>query len=108
MKLNFLSAAFLFGVATYAPEHQTITGHIYDSANNNEPLPYATVMLQNTDWGAEADVNDYFAIGRNHGSYLIEASYNGHQPYGMPYETGTPQEISICLIPDGGNLDELV
>ena len=35
MKLNFLAAAFLFGVATYAQEHQTIKGYVYDSANNN-------------------------------------------------------------------------
>lgn len=108
MKLNFLAAAFLFGVATYAQEHQTIKGHIYDSANNNEPLPYATVMLQNTDWGAEADENGYFEIECNQGSYLIEASYTGYQTYVMPYETETPQEITINLIPDEGNLDELV
>lgn len=108
MKLNFLAAAFLFGVATYAQEHQTIKGYVYDSANNNEPLPYATVMLQNTDLGAEADENGYFEIECNQGSYLIEASYTGYQTFVMPYNTTNPQDISINLVSENANLDELI
>ena len=57
MKLNFLAATLLFGVASYAQEAQTIKGYIYDSANNNEPLAYATVMLQNTELGTNTDEN---------------------------------------------------
>ena len=62
MKFNFLAAALLFGVVSYAQEAKTIKGYVYDSANNNQPLAYATVMLQNTDFGAEANDEGYFEI----------------------------------------------
>lgn len=108
MKLNFLAAALLFGVVTYAQDTKTIKGHIYDTANNNEPLAYATIMLQNTDFGAETDENGYFEIECEQGSYLIEASYTGYQTFVMPYETDSSNEVNINLMPEDANLDELV
>lgn len=108
MKLNYLAAAFLIGVGAYAQDNNTIKGYIYDSANNNEPLAYATVMLQNTSFGAEADENGYFEIECDAGSYLLEASYMGYQTYVMPYETGNPQNVSINLLPQDDNLEEIV
>ncbi|MBS7320589.1 MAG: carboxypeptidase-like regulatory domain-containing protein, partial [Myroides sp.] len=108
MKLNYLAAAFLIGVGAYAQDNNTVKGYIYDSANNNEPLAYATVMLQNTSFGAEADENGYFEIECDAGSYLLEASYMGYQTYVMPYETGNPQNVSINLLPQDDNLEEIV
>lgn len=108
MKLNFLAAALLFGVVTYAQDTKTIKGHIYDTANNNEPLAYATIMLQNTEFGTETDENGYFEIECSQGSYLLEASYTGYQTYIIPYETEGSQEVSINMKPEEGNLDELV
>ncbi|WCM40919.1 TonB-dependent receptor [Flavobacterium sp. CBA20B-1] len=108
MKLNFLAAALLFGVVTYAQDTKTIKGHIYDAANNNEPLAYATIMLKNTELGAEADENGYFEIECTEGSYLLEASYMGYQTYTISYETENPEELNINLIPEVGDLDELV
>ena len=108
MKLNFLAAALLFGVVTYAQDTKTIKGHIYDTANNNEPLAYATVMLQNTSIGAETDENGYFEIECEQGYYLLEASYTGYQTFVLPYETGSTDEVNINLTPEASNLDELV
>lgn len=108
MKLNFLAAALLFGVVTYAQDTKTIKGHIYDTANNNEPLAYATIMLQNTDIGAETDENGYFEIECEQGSYLLEASYTGYQTFVLPYDTGNTDEVNINMTPEDLNLDELV
>lgn len=108
MKLNFLAAALLFGVVTYAQDTKTIKGHIYDTANNNEPLAYATVMLQNTSIGAETDENGYFEIECEQGSYLLEASYTGYQTFVLPYDTGSTDEVNINMTPEEANLDELV
>ncbi len=108
MKLNFLAAALLFGVVTYAQDTKTIKGHIYDTANNNEPLAYATVMLQNTSIGAETDENGYFEIECEQGSYLLEASYTGYQTFVLPYDTGSTNEVNINMTPEEDNLDELV
>lgn len=108
MKLNFLAAALLFGVATYAQDAKTIKGYIYDTANNNEPLAFATIMLQNTDFGAEADENGYFEVECSQGSYVLEASYTGYQTLTIPYETTNSENLSINMLPDEGNLDELV
>ncbi len=108
MKLNFLAAALLFGVVTYAQDTKTIKGHIYDTANNNEPLAFATIMLQDTEFGAETDENGYFEVECSQGSYIIEASYTGYQTFVMPYETSNNEELSINMLPEEGNLDELV
>lgn len=108
MKLNFLAAALLLGVVTYAQDTKTIKGHIYDSANNNEPLAYATIMLQNTEFGAETDENGYFEIECSQGSYVLEASYTGYQTYVIPYKEETTEEVSINMAPEESNLDELV
>ena len=108
MKLNFLAAALLFGVVTYAQDTKTIKGHIYDTANNNQPLAYATIMLQNTDIGAETDENGYFEIECEQGSYLLEASYTGYQTFVLPYDTGSADEVNINMTPEDLNLDELV
>jgi len=108
MKLNFLAAALLLGVVTYAQESKTIKGHIYDTANNNQPLAYATIMLQNTSIGTETDENGYFEIDCEHGSYVVEASYIGYQTFVLPYETENTNELSINLKPEDENLDELV
>lgn len=108
MKLNFLAAALLFGVVTYAQDTKTIKGHIYDTANNNEPLAYATIMLQNTSIGAETDENGYFEIECEQGSYLLEASYTGYQTFVLPYDTGSTDEVNINMTPEEANLDELV
>ena len=108
MKLNYLAAALLFGAVTYAQESQNIKGHIYDATHSNEPLAYATVMLQNTEFGAETDENGYFEIECPDGSYMLEASYLGYQTFVMPYETAQPQDVSITLQSEDDNLDEVV
>ncbi|HUH26392.1 MAG TPA: carboxypeptidase-like regulatory domain-containing protein, partial [Flavobacterium sp.] len=108
MKLNYLAAILLFGAATYAQESTTIKGYVYD-ANNNTPLTYATVMLQNTEFRAETNELGYFEMECTKGSYLLEASYLGYQTYVMNYETTTPKELSINLInEESSNLDEVV
>lgn len=108
MKLNFLAATLLFGVASYAQEAQTIKGYIYDSANNNEPLAYATVMLQNTELGTNTDENGYFEMEATEGTYLLEASYTGYQTYVMSYSTTEPKQVAINLAIEESNLDEVV
>src|SRR5690554_6092114 len=105
MKLNFLAASLLFGFGTYAQESTTIKGYVYD-VQNNAPLGYATVLLQNTEFGAETDDNGYFEIECTEGSYTLEASYFGYQTFVTPYETNNPQQLTITLETEELNLDE--
>src|SRR5690554_7433166 len=105
MKLNFLAASLLFGFATYAQESTTIKGYVYD-VQNNAPLGYATVLLQNTEFGAETDDNGYFEIECTEGTYTLEASYFGYQTFVMPCETTQPQELFINLISEEADLEE--
>lgn len=107
MKLNFLAASLLFGCATFAQESTTIKGYVFD-AENNLPLSYATVSLQNTEIGAETDDNGYFEIECTSGSYTLEATYFGYQNFSIPYETAHPEEVNIQLLPEELDLDEIV
>ena len=107
MKLNFLTAFLLFGFASYAQESTTIKGFVYD-AQNNAPLTYATVLLQNTEFGAETDDNGYFEIECIEGTYTLEASYFGYQTFVMPCETSDSQQLTINLTAEESDLDEVV
>src|SRR5690554_4268972 len=107
MKLNFLTAFLLFGFASYAQESTTIKGFVYD-AQNNAPLTYATVLLQNTEFGAETDDNGYFEIECTEGAYTLEASYFGYQTFVMPCETSDSQQLTINLTAEESDLDEVV
>src|SRR5690606_6863786 len=100
MKLNYLVATLVFGAAAYSQNNQTIKGYVFDTANNNEPLAFATVLLQNTEWGAEADENGYFEIECASGNYTLEASYTGYQTFFLQITDETSKNLTINLAPE--------
>ena len=56
MKLRFLLLSFLFATSLFA-QNGTVTGTILDKEFNNEPLPFANIVIKGTKQGTSTDEN---------------------------------------------------
>lgn len=54
-----------------------VEGYIYDQTNK-EPLPYASIVALETEFGAVADSSGYFRLVLDPGLYNLEATYTGY------------------------------
>lgn len=79
-----------------------ISGKVFD-ASSNEPLSFATVVLQNTSFGALSDEKGDFVIkGVNPGLYNIMCSFVGYQnfvKYEVEVTTSRAVNVQIGLQP---------
>ncbi|MEP7322027.1 MAG: DUF5686 and carboxypeptidase regulatory-like domain-containing protein [Saprospiraceae bacterium] len=56
---------------------QSLSGHVYE--NNNDPLPYATIQILNSDQGAVSNQDGYFQINLKEGTYTLRFQYVGYR-----------------------------
>ena len=56
MKLRYLLLSLFFSVAMFA-QNGTVTGTILDKEFNNEPLPFANIIIKGTKQGSSTDEN---------------------------------------------------
>jgi hypothetical protein len=80
MKLDnsLLVACFLFFTLIAFSQKSTVRGYVFD-ADNGEPIIYATVRIENTDFAALTDGNGFYTISDlEAGNYFISTSYTGY------------------------------
>lgn len=86
---KFLTAFFLLLVAfTAFAQKGMINGLVTDKDLNNEPLPFANIVIKGTTIGTTTDMNGNFTLKVDPGNYTVEFSFLG-------YETQT-QNITIA------------
>ncbi|MEO5582037.1 MAG: DUF5686 family protein, partial [Saprospiraceae bacterium] len=56
---------------------QSISGHVYE--NNNDPLPYATIQILNSNQGTVSNQDGYFQINLKEGVYILRIQYVGYR-----------------------------
>ena len=61
MKLRYLLLSLFFSVAMFA-QNGTVTGTILDKEFNNEPLPFANIIIKGTKQGTSTDENGKYSI----------------------------------------------
>ena len=64
MKLRYLLLSLFFSVAMFA-QNGTVTGTILDKEFNNEPLPFANIVIKGTKQGTSTDENGKYSISLN-------------------------------------------
>ncbi len=85
MRENFKTVfclAFIF-ISGFAAVAQTgkVRGFIYDS-ENDQPIPFANLVLEGTSYGAVANEDGYFVISNiPAGEYTLQASFVGYETY---------------------------
>ena len=81
MKNFFALFLMLLTVGTFAQKAAvgTVKGFIYDKSSG-EPIPFATVQIDSTDFGGTTDDQGFFSIpGLAVGGYTLRATYLGYE-----------------------------
>jgi len=108
-----LSCAILFlflcsGFTVFA-QQTTITGTVLDETN--QPLPYASVLVQGTTIGTSTDINGKFVLtGVPVGEHTLKISFLGYQTKSVPVtgERGKTTDLTTKLDPVGIQGKEVV
>ncbi len=101
---------FLFFITTQLAIGQTgqINGRIFD-AKNNEPIPFANVVIQGTTTGAASDIDgNYKLSGLTAGLYNLEVSYIGYKSktvYEIQVTNSKPAVVDLALEEDSKTLE---
>ncbi len=56
----------------------TLKGTLTDKSNNNEPLPFANILIKNTKIGVTTDFDGNYSLSVPAGSYTVSYSYLGY------------------------------
>ena len=110
MKIKFLFFAILFSAISFA-QNATVSGKILDKEMNNEPLPYATVLIKETKQNTATDENGNYSFSMQPGSYTLVISYLGYVTKEIPFavSAGELKTINHTLASSGGEeLKEVV
>ncbi len=101
------SAPVTYGSGPYAyrtpdPSVREVKGKVYNE--NNEPLPFANVMLKGTTVGTTTDANGYYSLQLPSGKNYLKVNYVGYKEQDVPVFTST---IDIRLQSDNRALNEV-
>ncbi|PJJ09710.1 TonB-dependent receptor [Flavobacterium sp. 1] len=84
MKLKFLFFTLFICVIGFAQNTGTITGVLLDKDSNNQPLPFANVLIKGTKIGANTDIDGKYSISAAPGNYTIQFSFLGYESVEIP------------------------
>src|SRR6476620_9107804 len=79
MKFKFIVTFLLIAVLGLAQNKGTITGTLTDKDVNNEPLPFANVVIKGNTTGVTTDENGKYTLNLEAGSYVIQFSFLGYE-----------------------------
>ncbi|PWB20765.1 TonB-dependent receptor [Flavobacterium sp. HTF] len=81
MKFNLKFLLFTLFICTIsiAQTKGTISGTLTDKESNNQPLPFANVLLKGTNISANTDIDGKYSLSVNPGSYTIIFSFVGYE-----------------------------
>lgn len=115
MRKYFLfSILILFSTLSYSQAETTggIIGKLTDGEMNGEPLPFATVMIKNSNTGTNTDFDGLFSLDKlETGNYTVVFSFVGYESVEIPNVTvvaGKFTEINAELGASAAALDEII
>lgn len=109
MKLKFL-LGFLFLTTLTFSQNGTVSGVITDKEYNNEPLPFANVLIKGTTIGTSTDDNGKYSLSVKPGNYVLEIGYLGYETKEIPFtiKSGEKKVINYTLAASGVQLADVV
>ncbi|WP_445710415.1 outer membrane beta-barrel protein [Flavobacterium sp.] len=109
MRLHLL-LSFLF-ISLYSfSQTGTVSGVILDKEYNNEPLPFANVLIKGTTIGTSTDDLGKYSLSVKPGNYVLEIGYLGYETKEIPFtiKAGEKKVINHTLEASGVQLDDIV
>ncbi len=96
MRNVFTAVALLFAGAIFAQETGIIAGKLLDKESNNQPLPFANVIVKGTTKGSSTDFDGLYEIKEVPiGIYTLEFSFTGYQTVEIPDVTVEPDRVIV-------------
>ncbi|NJM78636.1 MAG: TonB-dependent receptor [Flavobacterium sp.] len=109
MKLKFLLGLLFLTTLTFS-QNGTVSGTILDKEFNNEPLPFANVIIKGTTIGTSTDDKGKYTLSIKPGSYVLEIGYLGYETKQIPFTIKAREKkiIDYTLAADGVQLEDVV
>ncbi|WP_348823824.1 TonB-dependent receptor [Flavobacterium aestuarii] len=95
MKLKFLFFTLFICVIGLAQNNGTITGVLLDKDSNNQPLPFANVLIKGTKIGVNTDIDGKYTITTAPGNYTIQFSFLGYETVEAPVTVVAGQTVEL-------------
>lgn len=112
MKTYLILALSLFTFSLSAQQNGSVVGKLTDKELNDDPLPFANVLIKGTTMGTTSDFDGLFQIADvEPGTYTLVFTFLGYETLEIPnvlVEAGKVTEINAGLGASSVGLDEVV
>lgn len=109
--LNFILFFFLFLTSTsLLAQNGTLRGTVTD-AGNGETVPFATILVQETNTGTTTDLDGAYELNLSPGTYTLVFKYLGYSDFtvsGVVFTTDKVETLDIQMEEAGEMLKEIV
>lgn len=96
--LRYLLCLLFFTAALLGNAQYSLNGNVYDE--NGQPLPGATVRLENTDYGAATDADGFFRMTKiPANTYVLLIDFMGYESVSKKIEISKHTSLDFNLIP---------
>lgn len=96
MNKLLLLFCLLIGTGFYAQSEGSVKGNITDMEMGGEPLMFALIEIEGTNWSTETNFNGNFELEHiTPGNYTIEISSLGYSTLSLPIEVVDSETIYI-------------
>jgi outer membrane receptor protein involved in Fe transport len=95
MKLKFLFFTLFICVIGFSQNTGTITGVLLDKDSNNQPLPFANVLIKGTKIGTNTDIDGKYTIITAPGNYTIQFSFVGYESVEVPVTVTANETVKL-------------
>ncbi len=97
---------------TFAQDNGSIVGKLTDKDFNNEPLPFANIVIKGTSTGTTSDIDGLYALENvQAGTYTVVFSFVGYETVEIPNVSVVANKVTTVNVPMGASaatLDEVV
>ncbi|MGY0390936.1 TonB-dependent receptor domain-containing protein [Bizionia sp. KMM 8389] len=111
MKYLLLNLLLFTTVLSFGQDKGSLVGKLTDKEYNNEPLPFANVLIKGTAKGTTTDMDGLYAIENlNPGTYTIVFSFVGYETQEVEASiiAGKVTTINLPMAASAASLDEVV
>ena len=103
MKLKFVLITLFICAIGFAQNKGTVSGTLLDKESNNQPLPFANVLIKGTTIGVNTDIDGKYSINLAAGNYTIQFSFVGYENIEMPISIKANETLVINKTLGSGN-----
>ncbi len=93
--LRFLFIALFICTISIAQNKGTISGVLTDKEMNNDPLPFANVLIKGTNISVNTDVDGKYSLSVNPGNYTLIFSFLGYESKEAPVTAKAGETVVI-------------